>query len=41
MSPLEVEKALGLDSTPRHQMARMCERGLLRRVQQGLYALRV
>jgi hypothetical protein len=33
------EQALGLDSTPRHQMARMCTAGVLRRVQQGVYAV--
>jgi excisionase family DNA binding protein len=39
MRPQEVQQALGLATTPRHMMARMCERGLLRRVAPGVYAV--
>jgi hypothetical protein len=37
--PGEVQEALGLATTVRHVMRRMVERGLLRRVDQGVYDL--
>jgi hypothetical protein len=37
LRPVEVQEALGLATEARHSMKRMVKRGLLRRIEQGLY----